>query len=436
MQVQYKTYDSYKDTGTEWLGRIPVDWKLENIRAVTDLKSIKNQPDLEVLSVYREYGVILKDSRDDNHNVTSLDTSNYKVVEPGDLVVNKMKAWQGSMGVSQHKGIVSPAYITCKTDKEKVRPRFLHYLLRSQPFIGVYNALSYGVRVGQWDMHYEDFKKIALAYPSLDEQDRIVAFLDHKTTEIEAAIEKKQRLIELLKEQKSILINQAVTKGLNPKVPMKDSGIKLVGQIPAHWEVKRLKNICEVFGRIGFRGYTASDLVTDGQGAITLSPSNIHEHGFSTDQVSYLSWKKYHESPEIMIFKNDIIFVKTGSSFGKSALISHYDREMTINPQLVVFKKIKMNSALLQLHLSTEYLQTEIKKEVIGGTIPTIGQATISALRIIVPSHDDQESVSKYCDNVSEQFNPAFSNAFIEIEKLKEFKQTLIAHAVTGKIKV
>jgi len=198
--MDFPRYEAYRESGVEWLGEIPSDWSLETIRAVTQLKSEKGQPNLQVLSVYREYGVIPKDSRDDNHNATSLDTTGYKVVNEGDLVVNKMKAWQGSMGVSEHKGIVSPAYITCRVDADRVYPKFLHYLLRSQQYIGVYNALSYGVRVGQWDMHYEDFKHIPLPLPDRTCQERIATFLDRKTAEIDEAIAKKQRLIELLKE--------------------------------------------------------------------------------------------------------------------------------------------------------------------------------------------------------------------------------------------
>ncbi|NQU65294.1 MAG: restriction endonuclease subunit S, partial [SAR324 cluster bacterium] len=239
--MQFPRYESYKDSGVEWLGEIPSGWELKNLRTITNLVSKKNHPTLPVLSVYREYGVILKDSRDDNHNATSLDTSTYKMVEEGDLVVNKMKAWQGSMGISNYKGIVSPAYITCKVSCEAVYPKFLHYLLRSKPYIGVYNSLSYGVRVGQWDMHYEDFKKIPLPVPSKKQQKSIVKFLDQKTAEIDQAIEKKRRLIELLKEQKAILINRAVTKGLNPNVPMQDSDVEWIGEIPAHWTIKRAK---------------------------------------------------------------------------------------------------------------------------------------------------------------------------------------------------
>jgi len=206
-----KKHLSYKETRISWLGEIPSHWDVLPIRAVTQLKSDRNRSDLQVLSVYREFGVIPKDSRDDNKNVTSADTSNYKVVLPGDLVVNKMKAWQGSMGVSSHEGIVSPAYITCSTKPNIVIPQYLHYLLRSSPLVGVYNSLSYGVRLGQWDMHYEDFKQIQIPIPTKEEQQNIVDFLDKKTSEVELAISKKEKEIATLKELKAALISEAVT---------------------------------------------------------------------------------------------------------------------------------------------------------------------------------------------------------------------------------
>lgn len=206
-----KTHLSYKQTEISWLGEIPSHWNVLPIRAVTQLKSDKNRSDLQVLSVYREFGVIPKDSRDDNKNVTSADTSNYKAVLPGDLVVNKMKAWQGSMGVSKHEGIVSPAYITCATKPNIVNPQYLHYLLRSSPLVGVYNSLSYGVRLGQWDMHYEDFKQIQIPIPTKEEQQKIVEFLDKKTSEVDLAIAKKEKEIATLKELKAALISEAVT---------------------------------------------------------------------------------------------------------------------------------------------------------------------------------------------------------------------------------
>ncbi len=164
-KINIEKYSSYKDSGVKWLGKIPSHWEAVSLGSLLELKSDKNHPGYEVLSVYREYGVIPKDSRDDNHNATSLDTTTYKAVEPGDLVVNKMKAWQGSMGISAYRGIVSPAYITCRVTSTKVHPEYLHLLLRSDSYIGEYNRISYGVRVGQWDMHYEDFKKVITLLP-------------------------------------------------------------------------------------------------------------------------------------------------------------------------------------------------------------------------------------------------------------------------------
>lgn len=163
--INIAKYSKYKDSKVKWLEKIPKHWEVFSLGSLMELKSDKNHPDFEVLSVYRDYGVIKKSSRDDNHNATSLDTSNYKAVNPGDLVVNKMKAWQGSMGISAYKGIVSPAYITCKINSKNIDSNFLHQLLRSNIYIGEYNRISYGVRVGQWDMHYEDFKKVPVLLP-------------------------------------------------------------------------------------------------------------------------------------------------------------------------------------------------------------------------------------------------------------------------------
>ena len=179
-----------KDSGIEWVGAIPNHWRVSKIKQIVRWKSVKGQPDLPVLSLYRDYGVIPKDSRDDNHNVTSLDTSGYKVVEHGDLVINKMKAWQGSLAVSEYNGIVSPAYHICKITSENICKKYLHYLLRDASYLPEYMRLSTGLRVGQWDLSFDDFKNIPFLVPPLAEQERIAAFLDAECAEIDAVLEK------------------------------------------------------------------------------------------------------------------------------------------------------------------------------------------------------------------------------------------------------
>ena len=199
-----------KESGVEWLGEIPSHWDLLPIKAFTRRKRAKNRPDLQLLSVYRDFGVIPKDSRDDNHNRASLDLSAYQVVDVGDLAINKMKTWQGSLAVSRFHGIVSPAYIICEL-YGNVHPRFVHHLLRSSKYITQYASRSYGVRPAQWDMRYHDFREIVALIPPLHEQRAIASYLDRETARIDALINKNDELIALLREKRSALISAAVT---------------------------------------------------------------------------------------------------------------------------------------------------------------------------------------------------------------------------------
>ncbi len=202
MAEQLNPYPAYQPTEYDWLPQVPKYWEKRSIRTLTKLSDERcgSRDDLELLSVYREYGVIRKASRDDNHNVESLDLSNYKYAGNDYLVMNKMKMWQGSLGVSSYKGIVSPAYIVCSFTID-ANYRYFHYLLRSATFKTQYNRISYGIRVGQWDMRYNDFKNINLYIPPRPEQDQIVKFLDFKISKINKFIKSKKREIELLKEQ-------------------------------------------------------------------------------------------------------------------------------------------------------------------------------------------------------------------------------------------
>lgn len=199
-------YESYQSTSYCWFPKVPSHWLKKSIRQITSVLGERcGDRDYRLLSVYREYGVIPKDSRDDNHNKESLDLSNYKVVHIGDLVLNKMKMWQGSLGVSQYEGIVSPAYIICKVLDKDINLDYLHLLLRSACFKSYYNQYSYGIRVGQWDMHYEDFKNLKVYMPPRTEQDQIVRFLDWKVSKINKKVALKRRSLDLIKE----LINSA-----------------------------------------------------------------------------------------------------------------------------------------------------------------------------------------------------------------------------------
>jgi len=200
-----------KDSGIPWIGEIPKEWETFKIKQLLKNKSVKGFPNERVLSLYRDLGIVYKDSRDDNHNVTSEDTSSYKLVDVGDFVLNKMKAWQGSMAVSNYRGIISPAYYICTFNRSDVCKRYVHYLLRNDTYKPEYMRLSSGLRIGQWDLNIDDFLNISMVFPPLDEQESIANFLDEKCSEIDSLISIKEKKIEELKDYKKSLIYEYVT---------------------------------------------------------------------------------------------------------------------------------------------------------------------------------------------------------------------------------
>lgn len=202
---------SMKESGIPWIPMIPAHWDIEKFRYKLNTRRVSGYSDKQVLSVYREFGVIPKDSRDDNHNVTSEDTSKYKYVRPNDFVINKMKAWQGSMGISEHEGIVSPAYFVYEFADNSFIPRYFHYFMRNAYNIPEYRRLSGGVRDGQWDLSPYDLGNMPVIIPPIEEQKAISAFLDQKLEAIESAIASKQEQIEKLKAYKASLIYEYVT---------------------------------------------------------------------------------------------------------------------------------------------------------------------------------------------------------------------------------
>ena len=199
-----------KDSGVQWIGKVPKSWKVDKLKYHLHRNEPRNPGDKTVLSLYRDYGVVIKDSRDDNHNVTSEDTSNYKYVRPGDFVINKMKAWQGSVAVSKYEGIVSPAYFVYEfTDDELYKPYF-HYLLRSC-YQEEFRRLSGGIRVGQWDLPSTALDNTLVLLPPLDEQKSIANYLNMQCSEIDKVIADKNEQLATIDEYKKSLIYEYVT---------------------------------------------------------------------------------------------------------------------------------------------------------------------------------------------------------------------------------
>lgn len=424
-------YNEYKDSGVQWLGEIPSHWGLRRTKYVwqeTDNRSEFGSEQLLSVSQYDGVREAQSDSRSES-------LKGYKIVKQDELVINIMLAWLGGLGVSKHEGIVSPAYCVYKL-QDAQNPRFLHYLYRTPIYLAEFARHSTGIVPSRWRMYTDDFGEVLTLLPPIEEQSAMVAYLDTATARIDEAIAQQQKMIELLNERKQIIINNAVTKGLNADAPMKDSGVDWIGEIPEHWEVKKLKHVCQAFGRIGFRGYSTTDLVDEGEGCITLSPSNMHDGKMQYGKCTYLSWEKYEESPEIKVFNGDILFVKTGSTYGKSSIVEDLPLEATINPQLLVFKNFTCNNMFLANVLQSTAIKTQVEISVIGGTIPTISQQKILNYAFPFPTEDEQYAIVEYVESKSAPINSAIKAAEKQISLLQERKQIIINDVVTGKVKV
>ena len=292
------------------------------------------------------------------------------------------------------------------------------------------------MRIGQWDLNINDFLNIKTAIPSLKEQQRIAAVLDDKTTYIDNIITQTKDSIEAFKAYKQALITETVTKGLNPNVTLKDSGIEWIGAIPENWGKTRLKKLASVNGRIGYRGYTTNDIVGVGEGPIVLSPSNIQDGRISYQKNTYISWDKYYESPEIIVKEHDIIFCKTGSGYGKSAILQGLQDSMTINPQLIIIRPEKVYPLFLNHYLQSILCTHQVKTIVNGGAMPTISQEKILNMLVFLPPLSEQQQISTFLDEKCAHIDSLIADKERLITEFEDYKKALIYEYVTGKKEV
>ncbi len=425
-----------KDSGIEWIGEIPETWKVTPLYMCFTERRNKNRLGKEKNLLSLSYGHIVQKNIEAKGGLLPESFTTYNIIEPGDIIIRPTDLQNDKRslrtGLSNEHGIITSAYIDLEPLKN-VNSKYYHYLLHSYDIQKVFYNMGNGVRQG---LNYSEFSKLRVLAPKSIEQQQIADYLDHKTAEIDGLIDKINTEIDTLKQYQSSVITWTVTKGLDPSVPMKDSGIKTVGTIPTKWKIGRIKYVAKIFGRIGFRGYTNADLVGEKEGAISLSPGNLSNGKLDLNKCAYLSWKKYYESPEIMINEHDIIIVKTGSSFGKIAWVDTIDHEMTLNPQLVVLKNIKISKKFLFYALGTPLFKRQAEETVVGGTIPTMSQTSISNFKIVLPSKSEQQKIVDYLDQKVSQIQKIIESKQQQINQLTEYKNSLIFEYVTGKKQV
>ena len=440
-------YNEYKDSGVQWLGEIPSHWETRPLKYSCSLKGrigwngLGSDEFQDTAFAYLVTGQDFIGSEIDWSKCYQISRERYDEdpfiqLKNGDMLITK----DGTIGkVAKVTNLDKPACLNSgifviKQKGSFFNQGFLYWMLCSN----VLKEFNVYTQTGATIAHlYQNvFENMPCLLPPISEQQAIATYLDTATAKIDEAIAQQQKMIDLLNERKQIIINNAVTKGLNPDAPMKDSGVDWIGEIPEHWEIKKLKHVCQAFGRIGFRGYSTTDLVDEGEGCITLSPSNMRDGKMQYGRCTYLSWEKYEESPEIKVFNGDILFVKTGSTYGKSSIVEDLPLEATINPQLLVFKNFTCNNMFLANVLQSTAIKTQVEISVIGGTIPTISQQKILNYVFPFPTEDEQYAIVEYVESKSAPINAAIKAAEKQISLLQERKQIIINDVVTGKVKV
>ena len=420
-----RRYDSYKDSGVAWIGEIPEHWEIRSLRNFLSYVSIKGHGDKQLLSVTRENGVIVRnvESKEENHNFVPDDLSGYKLVEEGQFVINKMKSWQGSYGVSSYTGIVSPAYYVCNLRIEN--KRFFNIAIRSKSYVPFFTQYSKGIRVDQWDLSPIALKNIPFIVPPLDEQQNIVEFLDEKTTKIDTYIQEKEKEICSLEELKQAEIAFAVTHGINPDAPMKDSGIAWIGEIPEHWEIRSLRNFLSY---VSIKGHGDKQLlsVTRENGVIVRNVESKEEnHNFVPDD---LSGYKLVEEGQFVINK----MKSWQGSYGVSSYTG------IVSPAYYVCNLRIENKRFFNIAIRSKSYVPFFTQYSKGIRVDQWDLSPIALKNIpfIVPPLDEQQQIVEYIQQKTVQIDKYIADAKRQIDSLKEYRQRLICDAVTGRINV
>lgn len=423
MIADLKPYKEYKESGSRWLGNVPSHWGVHNLRTLIRRRYERNRTDLPLLSVAREKGVFVRSltNAKENHNVIPEDLSNYKVARAGNLVINKMKAWQGSMGIAPCDGIVSPAYFVY--DFIISNRSFGQALLRSKPYVAHFAQASDGVRIGQWDLTIDGMRQIPMLVPPEDEQAAIVRFLNWANNRFGWAIKAKQKQIELLNEQRQVIIYRAVTRGLDPNVPFKPSGIPWLGDIPEHWEVLRCGNI---FYEVVDTGYpTALLLSIDRFKGVMPQVDTGRKTRASENRSSYKRVRPGQLAYNLM------------NAFMGSLGFSNY--EGIVSPAYAV--------AQPRIEIEPKYFHELLRTTAYTGEFNCLSYGIMyernrlyferfKLVPAIIPPLSEQKEIVKWINFETADLNLAITRLEREIDLLREYRTRLIADVVTGKLDI
>lgn len=428
--MSFPRYNKYKQSGVPWLGDVPEHWGICKVRYLFEIKKrIAGEEGYDVLSITQK-GIRVKDIESGDGQL-SMDYSKYQFVEVGDFAMNHMDLLTGYVDVASSKGVTSPDYrVFSIRNTNSCDSRYYLYLFQMGYQNKIFYAYGQGAsQLGRWRLPTDEFNNLEFPFPDISEQKSIAVFLDRETAKIDALVAEKERLIELLKEKRQAVISHAVTKGLNPKTPMKPSGIDWLGDIPEHWEVKPLKYIAscndEVLGDNTDDGYEIEYIEISGVSA--------------NDGITEMATVKFGEAPSRArrkIKHGDIIVSTVRTYLRAISPVVNPEENWIASTGFAVIRPKSIKSDYLGYVFKSEFLISEIIARSVGISYPAINASEVMHLKIVMPPEEEQVQIANFLSQENKNTNDLLSQTQKAIDLLQERRTALISAAVTGKIDV
>lgn len=434
--MSFPRYQKYKDSGVEWLGKIPEHWEtLKGCRVFSHEREPAHATD-DQLSATQKYGVVpqkLFMEREDQKVALALSgLENFKHVQEGDFVIS-LRSFQGGIERSLYGGCVSPAYTVLRPSM-KIEGRYWGYLLKSKGYIEALQTMTDGIRDGK-NITYQQFGQITVPFSEFSEQALIATFLDCETEKIDGLVAEQQRLINLLKEKRQAVISRAVTKGLNSDTPMKSSSIAWIGDVPAHWSVNKLGRAVFMQEGPGLRTWQFT-----GEGTRVICVTNITEGGIDFSLLEkFISVEEYNSSyRHFTVNTGDILLSSSGNSWGKVA-IYHGEERVILNTSTIRINECDtapLSRDYIALLLQSITVREQLELAMTGSCQPNFGPTHLNRVMVAIPPREEQRLIIEAVRTTIDKLNTLISEAQRAIDLLHERRTALISSAVTGQIDV
>ena len=420
-----------KDSGIEWIGKIPENWKVQRAKTLFSQRLTKGNQDITLLAATQKYGMLPQSEVEGVVQVKeNADLQQFRTVHKDDYVIS-LRSFQGGFEFSQYEGVCSPAYQVFYNIKPVCHP-YYRLMFKSDGFIKKMNSLTVGILDGK-NIQYDDFANSLIPVPPLDEQEHIASYLDRKCSQIDAIIARQQEVIEKLKAYKLSVITEAVTRGLDPNVPMKDSGVEWIEEIPEKWQKAKLKNTCQFINGDRSSNYPSSNDYVD-KGIPFLGADSLCGRYVDITLSKKITNEKYRSMGGAKIQKGDILYTLRGSTIGKNAMAMFDDG--TVASSLMVIRPISLLPEFLLYWLNSEEEFQQRQSYINGSTAPNLSAENVGAFILFLPPTVEQMKIANFLDKKCNEIELAIQKKQIMIEKLSAYKKSLIYEVVTGKKEV